>query len=618
MELDESKQPLRREHTSSRIAIRNTSQRVNYPTTEEGLLNVWIILKSMISCCLSAVDVATDLWLGLDLIYDFQDQRSGALKIEAEKYGKVVLAVVWLPGFVAVTHLLTYYRHEYLQRKMEFMVKIILLFIFYPLVPPLSLSMIFFYMTNKKEKMEPRLKKYIDQAPTMEGGVEAPIQIMILLFLTMKGFYDLPWSQTNPQNTVKLGYNTLSLPWLPMFSFSISTLSILKSFLVMNALKMYPGKSSLDLIGGFLPFSISAVSFRVLATSFLLIFLGVMAAIPLVVIFIANLVIWYSVAPTIKMPEILVKYLRPESQLEEENGLKINHPFWFNSMISVVIPTCMVNIIDTEAFDENEKDELTTSLHNYHKKYQMKIMRCQIISSTLVILVSVGVTACLVNFSNYNYTPNRLHNDEFNILWGIIMTMGLIHFLFCININIYEDFFCQIPKVTELIRNTKKIKVALKAMITILLGSIILSPAVIGYAYNYQQAQDPIYLVVNNVGSDGAINITTIVTRPYYIPTKNLTNHRDWGQSIKCNEESAEDYFSPTNLLPKYGRNLIIELGNSENQNCYMQLFTKDAEEIKLLEYQSIIVLEDEDFEFRTSRSIHFNIKPNFPIVAVR
>ena len=186
----------------------------------------------------------------------------------------------------------------------------------------------------------------------------------------MKGFYDLPWSSSNQQNIVQLGYNTLSLPWLPMFSFTISTISILKSSLVMNAINMYPGKSSLDLIGGYLPFSISAVSFRVLATSFFLIFLGVMAAVPLVIIFIANLVIWNSVAPTIKLPEILEKYVRPESRLEEENGLKINHPIWFNSMISVVIPTCMVNIIDNEAFDENETERLTTSLHNFHKKYQ--------------------------------------------------------------------------------------------------------------------------------------------------------------------------------------------------------------------------------------------------------
>ena len=184
----------------------------------------------------------------------------------------------------------------------------------------------------------------------------------------------------------------------------------------------------------------------------------------------------------------------------------------------------------------------------------MKIMRFQILSSTLVILVSVGVIAYLVNFTSYNYSPNRLHNDEFNILWGMIMTMGLIHLLFCININIYENVFCQIPKVTELIKNTKNIKVSLKAMMTILLGSFILSPAIIGYAYNYHQTQDPIYLVINNVESDGSINITTIVTRPYYIPETNLTNYQNWGQSLICNEDNAEDFFNPMNSLPKYGR----------------------------------------------------------------
>ena len=121
---------------------------------------------------------------------------------------------------------------------------------------------------------------------------------------------------------------------------------------------------------------------------------------------------------------------------------------------------------------------------------------------------------------------------------------------------------------------------------------------------------------MNNVGNDGAINITTIVTRPYYIPTTNMT--QEWGQSLKCNEENAEAYFDPTNLMPKYGRNLILGLGNTENHNCYRQLLATDAEKVKLLKYQSIIMLEDENFEFRTSRIINFDKKPNFPIVSVR
>ena len=317
----------KKENTSSLIAKRR--KKVNSPTKKERVY-VWINLRIMFSCCLSAVDVASDLWLGLDLMFDFHNQRSGALKTEAEKYGYVVLAVVWLPGIVAATHLRTYYRLEFLQQKLKFLVKSILLFTFYPLVTPLATVITFFYMANKKEEMNPRLKEYIYSAPTFEGAVEAPIQITILIFLTMNGFYDLPWYPTNHQNTVQLGYNTLtlSLPWLPIFSFTISTMSILKSSLVMNAISMYPEKSNLYLIGGHLPFTISAVSFRVLASSFFLIFLGEMTAVPLVIIFIANLSVWYSVAPPIKLPAILVKYLRPESPLEEETGLKIHHPIW--------------------------------------------------------------------------------------------------------------------------------------------------------------------------------------------------------------------------------------------------------------------------------------------------
>ena len=197
------------------------------------------------------------------------------------------------------------------------------------------------------------------------------------------------------------------------------------------------------------------------------------------------------------------------------------------------------------------------------------------------------------------------------------MTIGVIHLCFYININIYEVFF----KQPEIIESKKKLKITLKAMMTILFVSIMISPAIIGYFYNYQQARDPIYLVVNNVGKDGAINITTIVTRPYYIPTTNITSiNQDWEQILTCEDQNPKAYFDPYNSLVKERRNLIIGLGNKENQatSCYEQLLATDAEVIKLLKYQSIIMLEDEGFEFRTSRRINFNINPNFPIVAVR
>ena len=300
---------------------------------------------------------------------------------------------------------------------------------------------------------------------------------------------------------------------------------------------------------------------------------------------------------------------------DEETGLRINHPVWINSVLGIVMPTCTLDIIKTEEFDENEKDELTESLQKYHKKYQTKILRLTILTSSLIILLGVAAIGYLVNYTGYNYSPNRLNNEEFNILLGVILTMGLIQMAFCININVYET--PAICKNIEAAGFMKKMKTSLKVMMTTVLVLMFISPAIIGYSYNFNQAQDPIYLVVNNVGSDGAINITTIVTKQYYIPTTNMTNYQDWGQSVTCNEQNAEAYFDPTNSLPKYGRNLIIGLGNQAT-NCYQQLLATDAETIKLLKYQSIIMLEDEGFEFRTSRRINFNINPNFPIVAVR
>ena len=158
IQMSELKQPQRRESISGWIEKQKQSRRVKYPTRKEGLMNALSILKLIIFSSFSTVDVATDLWVGLDLMLDFQDKRSVALKAEAKEYGKVVLAVVWLPGIVAVTHLVAHHRHEFLQRKLEFLAKSILLMVFYPIVAPLSLVIKFFYETNKGSLQKNKLR----------------------------------------------------------------------------------------------------------------------------------------------------------------------------------------------------------------------------------------------------------------------------------------------------------------------------------------------------------------------------------------------------------------------------------------------------------------------------
>ena len=124
---------------------------------------------------------------------------------------------------------------------------------------------------------------------------------------------------------------------------------------------------------------------------------------------------------------------------------------------------------------------------------------------------------------------------------------------------------------------------------------------------------------MNKVGADGAINITTIVTRPYSLPTTNMNNYQLWGYILNCDNQNAKDYFNPNSSLAKDGKHLVISLANKEKkQSCNEALRNTDPKDMSQLRYRSIIMLEDEEFEYRTSARIPFNIKPNFPIVSIR
>ena len=124
---------------------------------------------------------------------------------------------------------------------------------------------------------------------------------------------------------------------------------------------------------------------------------------------------------------------------------------------------------------------------------------------------------------------------------------------------------------------------------------------------------------MNKLGTDGAINITTIVTSPYYLPTTNMTNYQLWGPTLNCVDENSKDYFSSSSSLTKNGKHLIISLQNEENeQSCNAAMRNANPDDMKSLGYRSIIMLEDKEFEYRTSARIPFYIEPNFPIVSIR
>ena len=70
-----------------------------------------IVLKMVFfDIAISFGDAVTDIAQGIYLMFDFSDLTVKDLTFN---YGVIVLVVCWLPGLVAIIHIMSHYRHEY-------------------------------------------------------------------------------------------------------------------------------------------------------------------------------------------------------------------------------------------------------------------------------------------------------------------------------------------------------------------------------------------------------------------------------------------------------------------------------------------------------------------------
>ena len=65
-------------------------------------------------------------------------------------------------------------------------------------------------------------------------------------------------------------------------------------------------------------------------------------------------------------------------------------------------------------------------------------MRMQMSAVTVVILMTVGVIFCLVNYTDFGYNTNAFNNLEFNVLCAILAGMGLMSLIFMKDIDVYS------------------------------------------------------------------------------------------------------------------------------------------------------------------------------------
>ena len=83
---------------------------------DDGTLKTFsalIVLKMVFfDIAISFGDAVTDIAQGLYLMFDFSTFPWG-VKDLTYNYGLMVLVVCWVPGLVAVIHIMSHYRHEY-------------------------------------------------------------------------------------------------------------------------------------------------------------------------------------------------------------------------------------------------------------------------------------------------------------------------------------------------------------------------------------------------------------------------------------------------------------------------------------------------------------------------
>ena len=296
-------------------------------------------------------------------------------------------------------------------------------------------------------------------------------------FLVMKGILGIPWWKTTETKvaTDAVG-NEFTFYSIPLWTLIFSIIDILKCTVLTNIFNVYIGKISswaifkkyVNLIFGQMPFYLHAILFRVLAYSFLVVYLNYWAIVPIFLVWLSNLVIGYAMASNkqakkdiskIKKRLIKMKSIahRKEGIPRVETGTKSNAilqsstPIWLNSFFSIMVPTCSVNLIDPYLVHSNEDNEqLQKQFYKFNKNYQKMAMRKLLLATNFIILVSVGVVCGMVNFNlttfnndgkvvrGFEYLANIYGNLEFNILCAILFVMGIVSVVFMKSPDVYE------------------------------------------------------------------------------------------------------------------------------------------------------------------------------------
>ena len=497
---------------------------------------------------------------------------------------------------------------------------------------------------------------------------------MMTFYLIFIGLLDNPLKVTIYTGEVNDRFGNTILPSasIPLWTMSFSILNIIGSAIQVNIFNVYIGqirnmygfKKYVNLACGHFPFFFHSIIFRVLALSFFVVYLDLLAFIPIFLILFSNIIIGYMTSAEHKLPKWVRRELRKRRKEMKERedhptldakgggGSRPNTSIWLNSFLGICVPTCFVQDVDPVLLLDME-EQTQQEIFKSQKNYQKKVIRYQIQSSVTIILLALLSTFYCVNFGTMKYHPNRFENMEFNILCGVLLTMGLTAFLFVREIDVYEAFkmneesalveeytvrveipdvkpddeepedqtdnkVVQIPipdnaEVTEVSRTAKvqkKYGTMRKLVTTILITVLSMAPLIAGYLVASTMS-NPSTFILAKAGDSSGLTITAV--RSKLLNTLVDPQGKFQGESIFCTESANK--FDCKNSRDK-DKILVVDLGI---ESCLEEMERSiKNDKFTCLQYKGIVLLEN--WKDRSSSPYPLEVPSeatNFPVVSI-
>ena len=350
-----------------------------------------------------------------------------------------------------------------------------LIFAFYPLVPAVIYAQVLWVWGIRKiepESLE-KMENLACQIRGISGGFEAPLQLTMTIWLMLKGVLysndvlNIGWS--------KGSYGNLS-PSIPFISALSSFITIISTCVRLNHPLPYQAYSQtvfrrrysrqFSLVLGHLPHYICSSLFRVSSLAFIWIYLALYALIPILVLLLVNILIFYKQEDNQEMKEktkSLNKRMKLIQKRRKDNSKykyrKICQAIWLSSFIGIFIPCCYTKPIETNAIHKlDHHQEILKQLDVLRDDHKRKVLKLQELAGTGINLIAVIIIYFLVNLTSTGYMDNCLDNFSFHCFFTAIVSLGVINLVFIIiGFDLLQMFGLGVKKGRHLNMELRKI-----------------------------------------------------------------------------------------------------------------------------------------------------------------